>query len=447
MADTRQLAQMVQRMLRSGASARVRRMLDRVHSSEVVPLLSQLRPGEVGVLLSDVLPLGRVAEILDELPERELERTLLSLRDERIARVLQRLDSKATAEVLDRVGEERKEPILRHLEPERRAEVERLMSYPDATAGRIAMPVRLSVSVDDSASGVVEKLRSYQDEDIGDLYVTDAGGHLVGLVQMRKLVVAESDTPVRELLVEPPVTISALESREEAARACARYDLLSVPVVDQHHVLVGIVTVDDVFDIIEAEATQALYGIAGLEKHLRVGSRVREHLQSRLPWVLLNLLTASLGAFVVGYYESAIAKAAYLAAFMPLVAGMGGSMGSQTLTLVTRGLALGEVAHGAVTGIVLRQLLIACILGSTVGGLAAAGAWLWVPDLRLAFAVFLGMIGTFVTGALLGVLVPVGIHLLKRDPAIGSGVLVTTTTDVLGFLQFLAVAGWLLGLF
>jgi len=217
-------------------------------------------------------------------------------------------------------------------------------------------------------------------------------------------------------------------------------------VVDEHHNLIGIITVDDVLDIVEEVGTEAMYGIAGLDRHLRVDSPILEHLSTRWPWVFVNLVTATLAAVVVGAFEATIAQAAFLAAFMPVVAGMGGNMGTQTLTLVTRGLALGEVGPGTVRGIIMRQLTVGLVLGIAVGSLMGLGAWLWQDNINLSIAVCLAIIANFMLGALIGIIVPFLFQAVDRDPAVGSGVIVTATTDILGFLQFLFLAGLLLGL-
>lgn len=446
MSDTRQLAQVVQRLLRSGALARARRVLERVHPADLGLMLRELRPGELGRLLTDVLPIESVGALLDDLPPEDLPRILGSLGDAYLAEVLERLDAVSGVRILEGLAEERREAALTHVRPERRAALERTLSYPLDTAGRSAVPVPVRMTPDTTAEEAITALRRMGSEDIWDLYVVAPGGQLVGIVPMRRLVVAHPGKPLSELLVEVPVTVNAHDPVEEAARVCARYDLMAVPVVGEHHNLIGIITVDDVLDIVEREATEALYGIAGLEKNLRVQSGVREHLVTRVPWVVINLITASLAATVVGSFEDAIAKAAFLAAFMPVVAGMGGNMGTQTLTLVTRGIALGEVGRGQVTGILLRQMAIGAVLGIGVGGLVALGSMAWIGDVRLAIAIVGAMVGNFLLGAVVGTMVPVLFEALDRDPAVGSGVIVTATTDVLGFLQFLLLAALLLGL-
>jgi magnesium transporter len=442
----RQLAQVVQRLLHKNARVRVLRLLERVHPSDISQMLDYLRPGEVARLFTEVLSLQRIGEIMEELSEKELLPILKIVTDQRLAEVLQRIDPATAVEVLSLLDRERNETVLGLIKPEARVVLERIISYPEGSAGRAASPILVTLSTSATVQGAIDELRQVGTEDIWDLYVVEPGGQLVGIVPMRRLLVAQPDTEIRELLAEVAVTVESLDPVEEAARVCARYDLMAVPVVDEHHCLVGIITVDDVLDIVEEEATEALYGIAGLETHLRVSSSVKDHLGSRMPWVLLNLVTATLAATVVGSFEATIEEAAFLAAFMPVVAGMGGNMGTQTLTLVTRGLALGEVSRGMVGHILGRQIIVGIVLGVAVGGIMGFGAYLWQDNWLLGLAVLLAIIGTFILGALIGTLVPVVLEAIDRDPAVGSGVIVTATTDILGFLQFLGFAGLLLGL-
>jgi len=438
-----QLAKVVQRLMRSGAYARALRLLDEVHPSDLAQLVPLLRPREVGLLFTEVLPLQVTGEVLEELSDKDLERTLSTQSDDRVAEILGRLDPPNAVALLDRLSTIRSEAILNHAPPELRSILERVLAYPPDTAGRAASPLLLALAPETTAEAAIELMRKTGVEDIWDLYVVEPSGQLVGILPLRRLLVAQPHVEVKELLVEAPVVIDAFAPVEDAARSCARYDLMAVPVVDEHHSLVGIITVDNVLDIVEDEATEALYGIAGLDRQLRVSSLLSEHLSSRIPWVMINLLTASMAALVVGSFEETIQKWAFLAAFMPVIAGMGGNMGTQTLTLITRGLALDDVSKALIWRIVGRQLLVGLTLGCAVGILMGLGAWLWQGQL-LAITVFLAMIGNFIIGSLVGTIVPIAFDSLDRDPAVGSGVIVTAATDILGFLQFLALGAYFL---
>lgn len=443
MIEAVQLAKVVQRLMRSGAYARAQRLLDEVHPSDLARLVPLLRPREVGLLFTEVLPLQITGEVLEELSDKDLERTLITQSDDRVAAILGRLDPPDAVSLLDRLPTDRSEAILSHVPTELGSLLEKILAYPEDTAGRAASPILLALAPETTAEQAIDLMRKTGVEDIWDLYVVEPGGQLVGILPLRRLLVAQPGTIVRELLVEAPVVIDAFAPVEDAARSCARYDLMAVPVVDEHHSLVGIITVDNVLDIVEDEATEALYGIAGLDRQLRVSSLLSEHLTSRIPWVMINLLTASLAAFVVGSFEDTIRQWAFLAAFMPVVAGMGGNMGTQTLTLITRGLALDDVGKGMIMRIVSRQMMVGLTLGITVGALMGTGAWLWQGEL-LAMTVFFAMVGNFLIGSLVGTVVPIAFDSLNRDPAVGSGVIVTAATDVLGFLQFLALGAYFL---
>jgi magnesium transporter len=215
---------------------------------------------------------------------------------------------------------------------------------------------------------------------------------------------------------------------------------LALPVVDEDHRLLGIVTVDDIMDVIEDEATEDIYRLGGLSWQERIESPAREKVSKRLPWMIINLGTAFLAAWVVGLFEESIAKVVALAIFMPVVAGMGGNGGTQALTVVTRGIALGEVEFTAGIKVVLKEIGVGILIGAATGILTALIAYLWRGNPFLGFVLFLAMVLNMAIAGLTGAGIPLLLKFFGQDPALGSGVLVTTFTDVFGFLTFLGLA-------
>jgi magnesium transporter len=292
-----------------------------------------------------------------------------------------------------------------------------------------------------TAQGAIDKIRERGElETFFYLYIIDENGQLVGVVPIRNLVIAPPDRRLIDMMISDPVHGEVSMDQEEAARIVSKYELLALPIVDEERRLVGIITVDDVIDIINQETTEDMYKMAGLEEEDRVFSPSLVSIQKRLPWTTLNLLTAMIAASVVGLFETTIDKVVAVAIFMPVVAGMGGNCGIQTLTVVIRAIALGELEFSSAWRAVLKEITVGIVVGSVAGVLVAAVAYLWKRNAVLGLVLGLAMIINLFVAALVGTLIPLALKRAHLDPAMGSGIFVTTFTDVFGFLSFLGLA-------
>jgi magnesium transporter len=274
--------------------------------------------------------------------------------------------------------------------------------------------------------------------------VVDEQRALTGVVPLRRLVSAPPSRSISELMIQDPVSVSAEADQEEVAQLVKRYDLLAIPVTDVDGHMCGVITVDDVIDVITEEATEDMYHLAGLSEDDRVFSPAHVSLRKRLPWMFLNLFTAFCAAWVVGRFERTIEQMVALAVFMPVVAGMGGNGGIQALTVITRGIALGEIEFSSGVRAALKEFAVGLAIGATTGTLAAGVAVVWQESPFLGLALFLAMVITMAIAGLLGAAVPLLLKALKQDPALGSGVIVTTFTDIFAFFSFLGIGTLLL---
>jgi magnesium transporter len=272
------------------------------------------------------------------------------------------------------------------------------------------------------------------------LYVIDARKHLVGVTSLRRLLLVSPETPLKRILTPEVISVRVDTDQEEVARQVASYNLLAVPVVDEESKLVGVITVDDVIDVIKDEATEDLYRLAGVSGDERVATPPFEALRKRLPWLGVNLVTAFLAVSVVALFESTIERVTALAVFMPVVAGMGGNAGMQTLTVIVRGLALGELSWGNARKTLFKEAVIGLGNGLVLGLAAAAVAWVTRMDPMLGLLLGLAMVCNMFVAAVAGTLVPLGLKAMKVDPALASSVFITTFTDVVGFASFLGFA-------
>ena len=264
--------------------------------------------------------------------------------------------------------------------------------------------------------------------------------HLVGVVSLRRLLLVSPETPLKRIMTSDLISVRVDTDQEEVARQVASYNLLAIPVVEEENKLVGVITVDDVIDVIKDEATEDIYRLAGVAGDERAFTPAGESLRKRLPWLTVNLGTAFLAAFVVGLFERTIDTVVALAVFMPIVAGMGGNAATQTLTVVVRGIALGELSWQNSRKALLKEAAVGIGNGLTLGLLAAIVAWMMKGDLVLGGVLALAMIINMFVAATAGTLIPLGLRALKIDPALASSVFITTLTDVAGFASFLGLA-------
>jgi magnesium transporter len=272
------------------------------------------------------------------------------------------------------------------------------------------------------------------------LYVVDERRHLVGVVSLRRLLLVSPETPLKRIMTADIISARVDMDQEEVARQVAAYNLLAIPVVDAENKLVGIITVDDVIDVIKDEATEDIYRLAGVAGDERAFTPATESLRKRLPWLGINLLTAFLAAAVVGVFEGTIDLFPVLAVFMPIVAGMGGNAGTQTLTVIVRGIALGELSWSNSRKALFKEALVGLGNGVVLGAAAAAVVWVVRGNPTLGLVLGLAMIINMFVAAAAGTLVPLGLRAANVDPALASSVFITTMTDMFGFFSFLGLA-------
>jgi magnesium transporter len=264
------------------------------------------------------------------------------------------------------------------------------------------------------------------------------------VVSVRELLIAPPSTPLKKIMTTDLISVTTDTDQEEVAREVALYDLLAIPVVDQENKLVGAITVDDVIDVIKEEATEDIFYLAGVEGHDHIHTPPMTSVRRRLPWLVVNLATALLAATIVAFYEPTIARFSFLAVFLPVVAGMGGNSGTQTLAVIVRGLSLGEISWESGKSILKKEILVGLNNGLITGVLAGAVAYLWKGNYMLGVVLGGAMIINVALAGVVATLIPLILKRMNIDPAIASGIFVTTFTDAVGFLSFLGLATLLL---
>ena len=419
--------------------------------NRAVALVEGLRPPDQADLFSDLPPseqdqllprldLEDSADILEELEEEEAAEVAARLDTEELARILDEMEPDEAADLLGDIAPERAVEVLATMEePE---EIRPLLVHADETAGGLMTSARITLHRKMTAQQAIAHLRTVapESEDVYYLFVVDEDVRLVGVVSLRQLVVVPPSTLVETVMDPDVIHVRADADQEEAARLMARYDLLALPVVDDGGHMLGLITHDDLVDVLEEEATEDIYRLGGVPEESPPDVPIPTALRTRLPWLVLNLGTALASATILSLFESTIARVAALAAFFPIVAGVSGSAGTQTLTVTVRGLATGELSPRDGFRALGREVLIGLANGIAVGGLIAVIAlgWKGTPILGaiVGLATLLNMIGAGIAGAL----VPVIMQVVRIDPALASPILVTTITDACGYFIYLGLA-------
>jgi magnesium transporter len=295
---------------------------------------------------------------------------------------------------------------------------------------------------------VVDYLRENRElpDSFYELYVTEPDRRFVGAVRLDRLLRSMRPVKIADILVEDPQVVRAHDDQESAARQFERYDLVSAPVVDEEGRLVGVLTADDVLDVIEEEAEEDLRALGGVGRREELSDSVLRTSRSRLPWLILNMMTAFIAASVIWYFEATIAAVVAVAILMPVNAALGGNAGTQALTVAVRALATQELTRSNMARVIAREALVGVVNGVALACLAGLIAALAFANFRLGFVLASAMVMTVIFATTLGILVPLTLQRLKIDPALASGVFVTTTTDVFGFFTFLGLATVAFGL-
>ncbi len=433
----------VKRLQRIGASANLINLLKKQHPADLAELFGELREKDCREAL-DLLLDHNSRLAMEALVEYGPEPGAALLADhppERLASWLQELPSDDAAALIDELPQAVSDAVLVQMRPRESGEVENLLEYAEQTAGRIMNPMVFALSEELTAGEAIQALQGSREvEMVFYLYVVDERRHLVGVVSLRRLLLVVPETSLGRIMTTDLISARVDTDQEEVAQSVANYNLLAVPVVDEENKLVGIITVDDVIDIIKDEATEDIYRLAGVSGDEHVFSPARESMRKRLPWLGVNLVTATMAAFVVRAFQSTIDQVVMLAVLMTMVASMGGNAATQTLTIIVRGIALGELTWGNSRRALFKEALVGFGHGLVLGTVGAGVAWLMSGNLFLGLILALAMVINLLVAAIAATLIPIALRALKIDPALASAVFITTLTDVFGFFAFLGLA-------
>ena len=430
----------------------VREALTAEDWDRAVALVEALRPPDQADVFEELSP-DKQSELLPRLNPEDSADILEELDDEDAIEVAERLEAEDLSRIINEMEPDEAADLLGDMEPDHLAAtlssiddadgILPLLEHHDETAGGLMTSALVVLHKDISTAEAIEHIKTTipEAEIAYYLYVVDDDIKLVGVVSLLQIVVASSQACIDEIMNPEVISVFADTDQEAAARLMARYDLLALPVVDNDNHLLGVITHDDMVDVLEEEETEDIYRLGGVpDERLSIDVSPISSLRARLPWLVLNLGTAMLSVLVLSFFEETIAQLAVLAVFFPIVAGVSGSAGTQTLTLTVRGLALGEVSLKNGLRALGRELLIGVANGLVLGTLVVLIALFWKGTPILGVVVGIATLLNLIAAGLAGVIVPLGMSVTKLDPALASPVIVTTLTDTLGYLIYLTIA-------
>lgn len=437
------LEELLELARREDLSAFIARAHD-LEPADLADVLAELDEGE-RLRVVRALPPELSGEALIEMPADEhAEETLAALEPSEAAEIVEELADDDAADILGELDPEDQARILAEVEDS--ADVERLLRYDPETAGGLMTTEVVTVLDTATAAEAISEIRRQAEEvaDFYQVYVVDQRRQLVGILPLKDLVVSSPTRDVRAVMTDADITVGPDLDQEEVARVMARYNIPSVPVVDPEHRLLGLVTFDDVVDVVEAENTEDLLRFGGVSASEELEAGWQDAVRSRLPWLLVNLLTAFVAAAVVDSNLGIIARLPILSAWLGIIAGMGGNAGTQSLAVTVRRLALGLIAPGDAMAIIRKEALVGVVNGLANGLVVAGVAVVTGQTPAFGLVVAGAMIGNLLVAGLSGAFIPLVLQRFGVDPAIASSIFVTTFTDVCGFGLVLFLASFLL---
>lgn len=421
--------------------------------AEFEGILEELQPYDVAAIYKELpekhkgrfllfLNFDALADLMEELDRPEQLDVLNKLGIEKTSKVLNLMDNDDLAMLLHELSPEKKDSLLSEMNTEESNAVQNIMNYPPETAGRIMTNRFVWIRNYYTVREAVDKLKSFADyaESLNYLYVIDEERKLVGVVSYRDLLLADLNETIRDIMYERVISVTTTTDQEVVAKTVERYDFISVPVVNDDNVLVGIITVDDVIDVVIKEANEDIEKLSASGKSIDFDTKTLVAAARRLPWLVLLLFIGLISGRIISGFEETLQKVVALAFFMPMIAGMTGNTGTQSLAVVVRGLISHDIDKQVVFRLILRELGVGISIGVTCAILISIIAYIWQGNMILGVVVGCSLFFTLIIGTLAGTIIPLILYRLKIDPAVASGPLITTLNDIFSLFTYFGIA-------
>ncbi|MEF8754029.1 MAG: magnesium transporter [Accumulibacter sp.] len=443
-ARKKRLVETIDRLYLREAKAPLQKMISRIHPADMAAILDDLPPAHVVDIFHAIADTAMAADVFNQLPADRRTQLLTESSIEKIAGVLEHLPPDDLADLIGELPEDQREQLMALLGRDSKDEVESLLQYDPNSAGGIMTTDFFSLPHSLSVEEAIENIRSREDvEMVFYLYLTDEMGRLVGVVSLRQLLLTRAGTPLHKVMNRRVMKVTTDTDQTTVAMLVDKYRLLAIPVVDEDNVLVGMVTVDDVIDVIEEETTRDMLKMAGTSESETLTHSALKIATIRLPWLLAAFIGGLAATAVIGQYEEILGQVLVLSAFLPVIMGMAGNVGVQSATVAVRGLATGSIDVKDTLPLVLKELRVGLALGGFYGVILGIYGYFMHHSLQLGQVVGLTILGNMTGAALLAVLLPMMFQRMKVDPAVATGPFVTTAIDILGVLNYFVIASWI----
>lgn len=444
---------MIKNMTQDEIALQIIKTLKENKKKEFITILEELQPYDVAKIYEDLpekhkvrfllfLNFDVLADLMEELEKEEQLEVLNKLGIEKSSKVLDLMDNDDLALLLDELSPEKKDSLLSGMKSEESKAVTDIMNYPPETAGRIMTNRFVWIRNYYTVREAVDKLKSFAEfaETINYLYVVDEGRKLVGVVSYRDLLLADPNEKINSIMYERVIAVSVTTDQEVVARMTERYDFLAIPVVDEDNVLVGIVTIDDIIDVVIKEANEDIEKLSASGKAIDFETKTFVAAARRLPWLILLLFIGLISGRIISSFEDTLQQVVAITFFMPMIAGMTGNTGTQSLAVVVRGLISHDIDKGVIIRLIARELGVGITIGITCAILISIIAYIWQGSFILGAVVGSSLFFTLIIGTLAGTIIPLILFRLKIDPAVASGPLITTINDIFSLLTYFGIA-------
>ena len=430
----------LRKFLLHAPQASIIKYVESIHPVDILDVLRDYPEDKEDILYR--LPEGLIADIIDEADDEEKYSILMEFSENKQKNIVEEMSSDELTDLLGMLDEEKANKILEKMTDEDARKVRKLLSYDPDTAAGIMATEFVALKENMTVEETLKYLQKYgeENENIYDLYVVDNFDKLKGVISLKELVTKNFNTRISDVIHTKIEGIPYNTDQEEVGHRFEKYGYLTMPVVDNSNRLLGVVTFDDVMQILRDETTEDIHRLGGVDEGEKVDGSLKYSVKSRLPWLIVNLVTAILAAAVVGMFEGTIQAVVSLATFMPIVTGMGGNAGTQTLTIIVRGLALGELNFKNMKKVFFKEIGVGVVTGVVIGFIIGVLGYIWEGNFMFGIIISVAMLLNMIVATITGYLVPVVLKKFKVDPALASSIFVTTFTDVLGFFFFLGLA-------
>jgi len=437
----------LEKLINAGQEIKILTLISRFHPDDIAELLENLEEEEKSKLFR-LLDVETASDVIMELNDISRELIIEDMSSEELSEIVDDMPSDDAADFIGDLPEEQKQEILSHLDHEKSEDVQMLLEYPEDSAGGIMQTELISVKQHLTVSAAIDLIRSLSDEveDFHNVFATDENEKLVGVLPLRKLILAKPETSISSIMDKSLIYVNADMDQEEVANTVKRYDLISLPVVDGDMHLLGRIMVDDVIDVIQEEDSEDIFRMAGIseEEDVVYSGATYKVCMTRLPWLVFILFGTLLSGYFLWVYESTLKELLALVTFVPVICAMSGNVGVQSTSIVIRGLATGRIDFLNLKKMVLKELVVGIVIGLICAFIGACIGVLWHGNMIMGVSIFLAMFITITFAAFTGVLIPVFFKKMKIDPAVASGALVTTSNDLIAINIYFLLASWLM---